>query len=149
MRVGLLWLINEGGEVLIARRADGMDSDAGMWGLSVTGAIEPDETDQEGLLRETREELGIDTVGLSPIHLHDETYLHKDGRVREFSFFYARTSADIVDGVHLDPAEVAEVRWISVPDLKKLYQDHPEQIIISDATQLWRNIFANLDTVVS
>lgn len=57
MNVALLWLVNENDEVLIARRAANMDTDADVWGLSVSCTVEPNETYKEAILRETKEEL--------------------------------------------------------------------------------------------
>jgi len=149
MNVALLWLINDRDEVLIARRAKNMDSDSDVWGLSVSGVVEPGETDSEGVLRETREELGLDTTGLMPIYLHNETYKHQDGKARDFRFFYARVKSNVIHSAQLEPTEVAEIRWISVPNLRHLYQNHPEQIIISDAIELWRRIFFYLEEAIS
>jgi ADP-ribose pyrophosphatase YjhB (NUDIX family) len=50
-------LVDDGGRVLLARRA--RDPEAGLWDLP-GGFLEPDETPEDGLRREMREETGLD-----------------------------------------------------------------------------------------
>jgi 8-oxo-dGTP pyrophosphatase MutT (NUDIX family) len=148
MNTTLLWLANEKNEVLLARRNIGMEHNAGTWGLSVTGTMEPGETFNHALLREAKDELGIPTDNLEPVHLHDETYVDTEGELRNFCIFYARIRTDTISTVVLEPAGVAEVRWISVPELKEVYRLHPELIFNSSAKDLWESIFENLEKVL-
>ena len=58
-RIGVAALIEHGGQLLLERR-----SDAPFWGL-VAGALEDDETLEEALRREIREETGLEVAGRS------------------------------------------------------------------------------------
>jgi len=147
MKVALLWLVNEKGELLIARRASHMDSDAGVWGPSVSGEIEEGELPLKAVIREAEEELGILPNQITPLFLHETTYEHQDGKGREFSIFYAKVNSDILNKLTLEPEEVAEVKWISMDDLQDLANKKSNTLIISSATELWKSIFANLKLI--
>jgi isopentenyl-diphosphate delta-isomerase len=148
MKVSILWLINEKGEILISQRAAHMSTDAGVWGPSISGKIDKGETAEQAAVREAGEELGLDPTEFTPIHhLHDSTHNHSDGRLRTFSSFYANIESDIVNKMRLEPNEVAAVKWISFQNLQKEYAQNPETIIISSDKLLWREIFKNLKAV--
>lgn len=150
MKVAILWLINEKGEILMARRAAHMSTDAGVWGPSVSGSVESGESFEEAVLRETSEELGLSSKDISPIFLHNEIYDgHSDGRSREFGLFYAAVPSDIIKRITLEPDEVTEVKWFQSEELQNLVNERSEAIIISSATSLWHNIFAHLQPLTS
>lgn len=147
MKVALIWLINEKDEVLLARRASHLDTDAGVWGPSVSGGVDEGETYQETVVREAQEEIGLTPGTFSPIHLFDEAYDHEDGKGREFGVFYARVDSSVIDKLALEPDEVAEVRWATIDVLEDELSQKPETIIISSATTLWDNIVSSLRAV--
>jgi isopentenyldiphosphate isomerase len=51
IKVAMLWLANEQGELLLARRAGHKKQDPGLWGPSVTGKVEPGENFERALVR--------------------------------------------------------------------------------------------------
>jgi isopentenyl-diphosphate delta-isomerase len=132
MKVAILWLINERGEILLSQRATHMSTDANMWGPSVSGKVDEGEDAEQAAVREANEELGIDPKEVIPIHhLHDSTHNHSDGLLREFSLFSANIESTLIDKMRLEPNEVAAVKWMSLDNLKKEYEQNPEAIIIS------------------
>jgi len=150
MEVAILWLINEKGEILLAKRAAHMSSNAGMWGPSVSGKIDTGETDEQAAVREANEELGIDPFEVIPIHhLHNEIYRHTEEEIRKFSIFYARVSKELATRFKLEPNEVEAVKWVSLGELQKLYATAPSELIISHAKTLWNRIFYNLETAIN
>lgn len=150
MKVAILWLINEKGEILLSQRAAHKSTDAGMWGPSVSGKVEQGESAEQAAIRESNEELGIGPAEVIPIHhLHDSTHEHSDGLLREFSLFSANVKSTLINKMILEPKEVAAVKWISLHDLQKEYRQNPDVIIISSNKPLWQEIFENLKPVVS
>ncbi len=150
MKVAILWLVNEKGEVLMARRAAHMSTDANVWGPSVSGKVDPGETFDQAIRREASEELGLTGADVSPIFLHKEMYTdHSDGRSREFGLFYARISSDITKHLKLELNEVAEVRWFTKSELEQLSNAQSESLIISSAKELWQSIFAHLQVIIT
>ena len=148
MKVAILWLINEKGEILMARRAAHLSTDAGVWGPSVSGGVDDDESFQEAVLREAHEELGLTGNDISPIFLHEETYAeHSDGNIRQFGLFYAMLSRDTFKRLRLEPDEVAEVKWFTRKELEQLATTGSKSLIISSATVLWRGILMHLQPI--
>lgn len=58
-RVSSLWVENEFGEILLAKRALSKNKDPGLWGPAVAGTVDNGETYQENIIRESFEELGL------------------------------------------------------------------------------------------
>lgn len=150
MKVVILWLINERGEILLSQRAVHISSDAGMWGPSVSGKIDAGETPEQAALRETQEELGLGQPHITDIyHLHNSTHAHPDGRLREFTLFYTKVPADLIHNVQLEPNEVAAVKWIALETLQKTHSQAPEVILAGADKPLWDDIFDNLHRAVA
>ena len=59
-RVVHLWIFNAQSQVLIQQRSANKDFGANLWYVSVAGHIDSGEGAQSTLVRETKEELGID-----------------------------------------------------------------------------------------
>ncbi|MGY1742456.1 MULTISPECIES: (deoxy)nucleoside triphosphate pyrophosphohydrolase [unclassified Blastococcus] len=104
----------EGDRVLVAQRADGPY--AGCWEFP-GGKVEPGEADLEALVRECREELGVDVV---PQAFLGEVPL--DGVVgggapgaSTLRVWWGRVDAGVVT-----PHEHAELRWVAAGDLAEL-----------------------------
>ena len=149
MQVVILWLINEHGEILMAKRAAQMSTDAGVWGPSVSGKVDSGETSEEAVLREANEELGLTVEEISPIFLHKETYAdHSDGNIREFRLFYATVPSAIVNKLTLEAKEVSAVKWFTKDDLQKLASARSKNLIISSAKEVWESIFFHLNPVL-
>lgn len=150
MRVAILWLINEKGEILMARRAAHMSTDAGVWGPSVSGKVEEGESFHQAALREANEELGLTDSEISPVFLHEEVYAdHSDGRERQFGLFYAKVPSIIINKLTLEAKEVTEVKWFRESELKQLANAQSDSLIISTAKELWQSIFSHWQTIIT
>lgn len=68
-------LFDEGGRVLIAQRPAGKHM-AGGWEFP-GGKVEPGETPREALVRELREELGIEVHEAAPLIAYEHEYPHR------------------------------------------------------------------------
>jgi len=150
MNVAVLWLINERGEILMARHAAHMSTDAGVWGPSVSGKVDKGETFNTAVLREAYEELGLAATEISPIFLHKETYTdHSDGRKREFGLFYSTVPSNIIKRLRLEANEVSEVKWFKKSELKQLADEQSNSLIASTAKELWQSIFLHLQPITA
>lgn len=133
----------------MAKRAAHMNTDAGVWGPSVSGKVDVGETFNQAVLREANEELGLSEATITPVFLHKETYAnHSDGRVRHFGLFYAKVPSELVTRLQLDANEVSEVKWFKESSLKRLADTQSDSLIISTAKELWQSIFLNLQPVI-
>ena len=144
MHVAILWLVNERGEILLAQRAHHANSDASVWGPSVSGKVEPDETADQAAVREAEEELGIPASNLAAQFLHADHHDHSDGISRDFSVYYARLPENSREAFVLQPEEVASTKWVSLAELQRLLQEEAHTILVSDNAALWQRILTHL-----
>lgn len=112
-------IVDEAGRFLLQRRAATKTRFAGRWGNACCGHPAPGEDLRTSARRRLAEELGLSSVPLTPVGVH--LYRADDpstGRVEhEYDHvLVGRASADA--SMRPDPAEVSEVRWIPVDDLR-------------------------------
>lgn len=124
-RAAGIWIINEKGEWLIAKRSKNKKHQPNLWGPSAAGTLEEGETYESNIIKETREELGIDL---------DKLDIGPKERISSSHEYFAQYFfATITSGANfmLQESEVDEVRWITFEDLKKWHSQHPEEFIPS------------------
>ena len=145
IQVAMLWLANEKGELLLARRADHKAQDPGLWGPSVTGKLETDETFEKAVAREVEEELALSPNGYTPKYLFEIDFHHPDGELRKFGVFTATISDSLIKDLKFDTNEVAEIRWLSISEIKELLKSEPGEKVVASAFVLWERIFEAIE----
>lgn len=143
IKVTMLWLVNEYGELLLARRADHKTQDPSLWGPSVTGKLEEGETFVQALVREAEEELALKPHDYVPEFLFETEFPHPDGETRQFGVFVARVPKDTE--LQIDKNEVAEVTWLTISKIKELLHSKPGEVVVASAFVLWDQIFKSLE----
>lgn len=112
---------NSANKILICQRADN-SSMGGFWEFP-GGKLEPDETLEECVIRECREEL---SVNISVKDVFAQTRYQYPDKLINFTFFNAViTDGDIHMNVHKN------VKWVNISDIKK-YNFCPADIEILD-----------------
>lgn len=118
-------------QVLLAQRAPGM-SHPGTW-TNPGGTREGDELPIETVIREVREEIGLNILSSGALDIRDllGTFAHaipRGGRDQGdlIEVFYWRMRYFPVGDLKLDPKEVSAVRWLTLDRIRKLPVDlHP------------------------
>ena len=120
-RTSALWLFNEEGEVLVAKRSKNKKFHPNVWNLSVSGTIEEGETYESNIHKEVMEELGFN---LEELTTGKKELISKE---RKFfsQYFFAKISKNTI--FTLQESEVDEVKWISLKELKKWFSEKPEE----------------------
>lgn len=109
-------VVTDGRRVLLVLR--GHPPFAGWWGLP-GGAIEPGETVAEALVREVREETGIEVEPERLLAYKDAIARDGDGRLRHhyvILFFLARARSSTLR----PDSDAADARWVEPPELPGL-----------------------------
>jgi|JI10StandDraft_1071094.scaffolds.fasta_scaffold01975_40 isopentenyl-diphosphate delta-isomerase len=125
-RITSLFLFNEEGETLLARRHPNKSISPNRWGPAVEGTVDEGYDYDETIVKEMEEELGLKTI--QPILISKEFYTITEAK-RFCTFYYAVVPSDTQ--FILQESEVAEVRWISISDLKKWFLEKPEEFAFS------------------
>lgn len=119
---------NQNDDILILQQSDEANiTNAGLWGLP-GGIVEPHETVQQAVIREVKEETGLDA---QVIKLLDVGEWKANIRGNNFVFvglFFECTAA--TDHIKIDPAESKSYRWANFNDISSLKIVEPARSII-------------------
>jgi 8-oxo-dGTP pyrophosphatase MutT (NUDIX family) len=107
-------VVADAGRVLVIRRGPGVRN-PGYW-TPLSGRVEPGESQAEALVREVREEVGL---GVTPVAKVWECDTH-DGSFRLYWWTARLTAGGPGHELVLDPAEVAEARWLRPAEFRRL-----------------------------
>ncbi|WP_086565152.1 NUDIX domain-containing protein [Streptomyces africanus] len=102
-RQAIVAVLRRGDRVLAIRRGPGV-ARPGYW-QPLSGKLEPGETQEQAVVREVREEVGLTVVPLAKVW-ESET----DDRLFRLHWWTARADTGQVVP---DPGEVAEIRWVT------------------------------------
>ena len=108
-------------KVLIAKRPEGKHL-AGFWEFP-GGKTEAGESHEESLVREFREEFGVEIAILDSFH--ENVHAYQDKTVRLISFLVKHIRGDFV------PVEHAEIRWVPFSQLTD-FQLSPADIPVAE-----------------
>ena len=121
-----LYLFNAKNEILLQRRSLTVDSYPRVFSISVLGHINAGEFSAATVRREIEEELGIDASGLQINFLFSyfaegiisETYID-----RQFNDIYVTRANIRAESIHFDPAEVSEIKFVSLEKFQEMLTD--------------------------
>ncbi|MFF4802034.1 NUDIX domain-containing protein [Streptomyces sp. NPDC001351] len=102
-REAIVAVLRRSGRVLAIRRGPGVPR-PGYW-QPLSGKVEPGETQEQAVVREVREEVGLTVRPLAKVWESDTD----DGLFRLHWWTADATTGEIVP----DPVEVAETRWVT------------------------------------
>ena len=111
------WILRDDGNFIIQRRSLNKKSFAGMWYCSAGGSVISRETPKEGMIREFKEELGIDIR-------EDELKLKRIITEKNtiFYIFLVRKNVSL-DEIVMQEEEVMDVDIASVEKIQQMIED--------------------------
>ena len=132
-RVSGLWITNNDGDVLLARRSFTKSHDPGKWGPAVAGTVEEGETYKSNIIKEAKEELGLN--GIVPKKGLKERVV---GKHNFFCQWYLIIVNKDLRKFKIKKDEVVEIRWFTKEALLKKIDSHPHEFIKS--MKQWINL---------
>ncbi|MFR9277360.1 NUDIX hydrolase [Peptoniphilus senegalensis] len=111
------WILREDGNFIIQRRSLNKKSFAGMWYCSAGGSVISRETPKEGMVREFKEELGID---IKEDELHLKRIITEKNTI--FYIFLVRKNISL-DEITLQEEEVMDVDLADPSKIRKMIED--------------------------
>lgn len=125
-RISCLWLTNSKGEVLLAQRKLTKDKDPGKWGPSAAGTLEKGETYKSNVVKEAKEELGLDGVAFK-----QRATLKLEEPRKAFLALFTGVSDWPASRFTPQPEEVEQVAWVNLATLKKDTEENPDKYVPS------------------
>jgi len=125
-RISALWVKNSRGDILLARRSYNKRLDPGKWGPATAGTLEPDETYESNILKEAKEEIGLD------LSKHNFEKLNKTRRIGEQNYFcqWFKIVLDWdIDDFKIDEREVHEIKWFTKEEALNELKNKPEEFL--------------------
>jgi isopentenyldiphosphate isomerase len=122
-RTADLWITDTSGNILLAQRSFRKKFFPGVWGSAVAGVIEEGETYEDGIIRETEEEIGLS--GIKPI---------KGKKIKRYDCFNQQFFIVLPSGFNnfkLQEEEVAQIKWFTKEELLKAINEKPEMFFVS------------------
>lgn len=123
-RVSALWLKNFKGDILLAQRKLTEDHDPGKWGPAVAGTVDEGETYESNIIKEIKEEIGLENVNLTP-----GPKRRVSGEYNYFCQWYTLTIDKPAENFVIQEDEVEQVKWFSKSELQTELRQHPEQFL--------------------
>ena len=120
-RQAVVAVIKKNDKFLFIQRSGKVHSAQGYW-CPVSGKIEDNETQEEALKREVREEVGLDIVATKKVCVIPS---------RNKQFLLHFWEAEIVSGeAYIASDEITDVTWVTIAEMKKLYPVFEEDIAV-------------------
>lgn len=123
-RIITIWIFNDKGELLIAKRSMDKRTDPGKWGPSVAGTLEYGDSYLETAKRELKEELGVDTP-LRELKL----MMHDSDVGQRANMNYVGTINLPISEFTMQQEEVDGLAWIPMEILLEETESKPEKYV--------------------
>lgn len=111
-----IWIVNDDGQLLVQKRSNNKKCFPGYWDIPSAGHLDAGESSIEGAIRETKEELGVDTKA------EDYQYVGEyiSDTTWELGQVYLLKMNMRAENMVLQEDEVEQVKWLSFNEFKNL-----------------------------
>ncbi len=124
-RIVRLMLENSKGQILLQKRSDTETVYPGRWDNSVAGHVDFGETNEQAILREAYEELGIKDVNPKKAGTYYNEVMRDQYKVKKFNHLYKADYENTPK--NLSVSEVSSVEWFDVEVIKQLLKSNPDR----------------------
>ena len=123
-RISALWVINSQKQILLTQRSFAKTHSPGKWGPAVSGTVAKGETYLENILKETKEEIGID---LEEYNFQKVEKIFTDANWKFFcQWYFVKLDLPLEKFVFLKD-EVEQLKWMDKKEFEKDLKNHPEK----------------------
>lgn len=126
-RVSALWLKNPEGKFLLCQRALMKKHAPGKWGPAVAGTVDEGEDYVSNIIKETKEEIGID-ITKDQLILGPK-FLVGPSTNRRFTQWFLATLDIPPSAIITPPDEVMDSKWVTEDELKKWLAEKPDDFV--------------------
>lgn len=131
------FIIDNKGNILLQKRSANKKLWPNMWDVTVGGHVISGEFGRQALIRETKEELGIEIDDNDIKYLIGSTSINKQGDIinKHYNECYLITKNINISEIKIQKEEVAEVKYFSKDELLKRISDNYDGL--TDKTGPW------------
>lgn len=137
VRVSVLWIENNDGQVLLQQRALTKQIGPGQWGPAVAGTVESHETYFSNIIKEAEEEIGL--KGFVPVEVSKKLHWEQGGQFGRMFTFYRVIVDKSINDFTIKEDEVAQIRWVDKNSLHKDVERDPHLYVPSAV--FWREVY--------
>ncbi|MFC1626752.1 NUDIX hydrolase [Patescibacteria group bacterium] len=113
-RINVVAIIEKEGNILLGKKAKGIGPYPNKW-LIPGGGVEKNETLEEALRREVREETNVEIENIRKVY-EDEDIVWKNGEKQHF--IYKTFHVDYINGQLKPTSDLIHLRWVKRDNLK-------------------------------
>lgn len=134
----VLFIINSNGDVLLQQRSANKKLWPNLWDITAGGHVLKDEFGYEAVIRETKEEIGLDleVQELLFIGCTRSTNMKKDFINRHFNEFYIAKKDINLSNLILQEEEVQDIKWVPKEEILKRINHNYDQL--TDKISCWQ-----------
>lgn len=131
------FIIDENGNILLQKRSKNKRLWPDLWDVTVGGHVEAGEFGRQALIREVKEELGIDINDDDIKYLVGSISINEQGDIfnKHYNECYLITKTIDISDINIQQEEVSEVKYFSKEELLKRISNHYEGI--TEKTGVW------------
>jgi isopentenyl-diphosphate delta-isomerase len=137
IRISVLWIENDNGQVLLQQRALTKKIGPGQWGPAVAGTVDSHETYLSNIVKEAEEEINL--TDFTPIEVAKKLYWEPDGRFGRMFMFYKTVTNKNIDDFTIQEDEVAQLRWVDKDFILKDIKQNTRQYVPSAV--FWKEMY--------
>lgn len=136
-RANYCFIFNNNDDVLLQKRSSNKKLWPNLWDVTAGGHILSGEFGVNALIRELKEELGIDVEEKDLKYLVGSTSVNKIGDVinKHFNECFIVTKNIEIDNIVLQKEEVSDIKWFSKEEI--LYKINDKCSELTDKTGVW------------
>lgn len=130
-----IWVVNYNGDILLQRRSYSKESWPGMLSISSAGHVTSGETALEAAIRETNEELNLNSIE-SDFQLIKVLKRHSKYSIsfinNEFAHMYIALTDKTISQMQFPKEEIAEILYVSYVQFKNMVNNKQEDLMLFD-----------------
>ncbi|MES2408681.1 MAG: NUDIX hydrolase, partial [Patescibacteria group bacterium] len=119
-RVAGLIILNSKNEILLGKRVMTKKNDPGKWDLAVAGTLEEGETYVSNIIKEAKEEVGLD---IKESDLMLVSHIYQETSFKYFSTVFSVIADKSITEFKKEDEEVEEIRWVNMNELREWYKN--------------------------